>query len=96
MNIKAMIGAEIITERLIMVLFAIPLVAIKRFGVRAPLWLRLAAVSGFVVSVVAGFFTLIPITRVDSPLGFALKIIVVVVRCKRDWSCALSAAQAVC
>src|SRR6266480_3778879 len=33
------------------VLFAIPLVAIKRFGVRAPLWLKLAAVSGFVVSV---------------------------------------------
>jgi amino acid transporter len=62
-----------------MVLFAIPLVAIKRFGVRAPLWLKVAAVSGFVVSVVAGYFTLIPITRVDSPLGFAVKIIVVVV-----------------
>jgi type III secretory pathway component EscS len=62
-----------------MVLFAIPLVALKRFGVSAPLWLKVAAVSGFVVSVVAGYFTLIPITRVDNPLGFALKIIVVVV-----------------
>src|SRR6266850_116051 len=62
-----------------MVLFAIPLVAIKRFGVKAPLWLKLAAVSGFVVSVVAGFFTLIPITNVSSPLMFAVKIIVVVV-----------------
>jgi amino acid transporter len=62
-----------------MVLFAIPLVAIKRFGVRAPLWLKVAAVSGFVVSVVAGYFSLIPITRVDNPLGFAVKIIVVVV-----------------
>ncbi|HEV2829361.1 MAG TPA: APC family permease [Pyrinomonadaceae bacterium] len=62
-----------------MVLFAIPLVAIKRFGVGAPLWLKMAAVSGFVVSVVAGYFSLIPITRVDNPLGFALKIIVVVV-----------------
>ena len=62
-----------------MVLFAIPLVAIKRFGVKAPLWLKLAAVSGFLVSVVAGFFTLIPITNVSSPLMFAVKIITVVV-----------------
>jgi hypothetical protein len=62
-----------------MVLFAIPLVAIKRFGVRAPLWLKVAAVSGFLVSVVAGFFTLVPITHVDSRFMFAMKIIVVVV-----------------
>src|SRR6476620_3678317 len=62
-----------------MVLFAIPLVAIKRFGVKAPLWIEVAAMSGFVVSVVAGFFTLIPITPVDSRLLFAVKIIVVVV-----------------
>jgi amino acid transporter len=61
-----------------MVLFAIPLVAIKRFGVKAPLWLKVASVSGFVVSVVAGFFTLIPITSVSSNLMFAVKIIVVV------------------
>jgi amino acid transporter len=62
-----------------MVLFAIPLVAIKRFGVKAPLWLKVASVSGFLVSVVAGYFTLVPITQVDSPLMFAVKIIVVVV-----------------
>jgi amino acid transporter len=62
-----------------MVLFAIPLVAMKRFGVKAPLWLKVAAVSGFVVSVVGGFFTMVPITPVSSPLMFALKIIVVVV-----------------
>jgi len=61
------------------VLFAIPLVAIKRFGVRAPLWLKLAAVSGFVVSVLGGFFSFIPITPVASPWLFAIKIIVVVV-----------------
>jgi amino acid transporter len=62
-----------------MVLFAIPLVAIKRFGVKAPFWLKVAAVSGFVVSVVAGFFTLVPITPVDSRLLFAVKILIVVV-----------------
>jgi amino acid transporter len=62
-----------------MVLFAIPLVAIRKFGVKAPLWLKVAAVSGFLVSVVAGYFTLVPITHVDSPRLFAVKIIAVVV-----------------
>lgn len=62
-----------------MVLFAIPLVAIRRFGVKAPWWLKVAAISGFVVSVVAGFFTLIPITHVESRLFFALKILAVVI-----------------
>jgi len=61
------------------VLFAIPLVAIKRFGVRAPLWLKVAAVSGLVVSVLGGFFSFIPITSVASPWLFAIKIFVVVV-----------------
>jgi amino acid transporter len=62
-----------------MVLFAIPLVAMKRFGVSAPLWLKVASVSGFLVSVVAGYFTLVPITNVDSPGSFALKIMTVVI-----------------
>ncbi len=62
-----------------LVLFAIPLVAMKRFGVHAPLWLKIAAVSGFVVSAIATYFSLIPITPVDRPLAFALKIVVVVV-----------------
>jgi amino acid transporter len=60
-------------------LFAIPLFAMKRFGVKAPWWLKLASISGLVVSVIAGFYTMIPITQVDSPLSFALKIIGVVV-----------------
>jgi len=60
-------------------LFAIPLFAMKRFGIKAPWWLKLAAASGLIVSVIAGFYTMIPITHVDSPLAFALKIMVVVV-----------------
>ncbi|MDQ2855151.1 MAG: APC family permease [Acidobacteriota bacterium] len=62
-----------------MVLFAIPIVAMKRFGVKAPLWLRLASASGFLVSVVYTYFTLFPIIDVRSRLAFAAKIIVVVV-----------------
>ncbi len=61
------------------VLFAIPLVAIKRFGVKAPLWLKVAAISGLLVSVIACYYSLIPITTVSNPLMFALKIIAVVV-----------------
>jgi len=60
-------------------LFAIPLFAMKRFGIKAPVWLKLASASGLIVSVIAGFYTMIPITKVDSPLSFALKIIAVVV-----------------
>jgi len=62
-----------------LVLFAIPLVAIKKFGVKAPLWLKIAAVSGLIVSVLAFIFTFLPITAVESRLMFAMKIAVVVV-----------------
>jgi hypothetical protein len=47
--------------------------------VKAPLWLRIVSLSGFLVSVLAGFYTLIPITPVEQPWGFALKILAVVV-----------------
>ncbi|MEP6570526.1 MAG: APC family permease [Acidobacteriota bacterium] len=61
------------------VLFAIPLVAIKRFGVKAPLWLKIASVSGFLVSLLGGVFSLVPITPVGSRWLFAAKIMMVVV-----------------
>ncbi len=72
-------AATVFYALMYMVLFAIPLIAIKRFGVRAPLWLKIASASGFIVSVIAGFYTMIPITKVDSPRMFAAKILIVVV-----------------
>jgi len=62
-----------------LVLFAIPLVAIKKFGVKAPVWLKIAALSGLIVSILAFIFTFLPITPVESRFMFALKIGVVVV-----------------
>ena len=62
-----------------LVLFAIPLVAMARFGVKAPLWLKVAAGSGFLTAVVYLFFTVFPIIDVRSRLAFAAKIIIVVV-----------------
>jgi amino acid transporter len=62
-----------------MVLFAIPLVGMKKFGRRAPLWLKLACASGFVVSLGGIAFTVVPIISVESRLSFAAKIIAVVI-----------------
>jgi amino acid transporter len=70
-------AATVFYALMYMVLFAIPLIAIKRFGVRTPLWLKVASASGFIVSVIAGFYAMIPITHVDHPRIFALKIIAV-------------------
>ncbi len=61
-----------------MVLFAIPLFGMKAFGVHAPLWLKVACASGFLVSLVYIGFTVVPIISVESRLSFAAKIIAVV------------------
>ena len=57
-----------------LVLFAIPLFGMKALGVRAPWWLKIACASGFVVTLIYIRFSIAPITDVESPLSFALKI----------------------
>lgn len=71
-------AASVFYALIYMVLFAIPIVAMKRFGAEAPWWLKVAAVSGFVVSAVGAFFTVVPIIDVQSRLLFAAKIMAVV------------------
>ena len=61
------------------VLFAIPLLGLKAFNVRAPLWLKIACASGALVSLLYIGLTIIPIISVGSRLTFALKIVAVVV-----------------
>ncbi len=61
-----------------MVLFAIPIIGLKRLGVQAPFWLKMACVSGFLVSLLYICFTVVPIITVESRLSFAVKIIGVV------------------
>ena len=58
-------------------LFAIPLVGATALRTGAGIWLRVAAVCGLVVSLLAIFFTIYPIIEVPSPLTFAVKIIAV-------------------
>jgi amino acid transporter len=62
-----------------LVLFAIPIVGMKSFGVKPPLWLKIACASGFIMTVIYIRFTIVPIIDVPSKLWFALKIIATVV-----------------
>jgi amino acid transporter len=72
-------AASILYALIYMVLFAIPIVAMKRFGAHAPWWLKIAAAFGFVASVTGAFYTVFPIIEVQSRFLFATKIIVVVI-----------------
>ncbi len=62
-----------------LVLFAIPVIAMDRFGVRAPLWLKAASASGFLVTLLYIALTIFPIIEVESWFLFAAKIISAVV-----------------
>src|SRR5215204_7420821 len=57
-----------------LVLFAIPLFGTKALGVRAPVWLKIACASGFVVTLIFICFSILPITEVGNSLSFALKV----------------------
>ena len=58
-----------------LVLFAVPLFGMKAFGVRTPMWLKIACASGFIVTVIYIGFTVVPIIEVGSRMTFAVKII---------------------
>ena len=60
------------------VLFAIPFVAIGKFGAKPPLGLKIASASGLLVSLIAGFYAMFPIKAVAQPRAFALKVFAVV------------------
>jgi uncharacterized membrane protein len=62
-----------------LVLFAIPIAGASAVRRSARPWLRLAAICGFAVSLLAIFFTVYPIIDVPSRLVFAAKIIAVTV-----------------
>jgi len=58
-----------------LVLFAVPLFGMKAFGVRTPMWLKIACASGFIVTIIYIGFTVVPIIEVGSRVTFAAKII---------------------
>jgi amino acid transporter len=61
------------------VLFAIPIAGAQAIRSQARVWVRIAAVCGFGVCLLAIFFTVYPIIDVPSRLSFAAKIVTVTV-----------------
>jgi hypothetical protein len=60
-------------------MFAIPLAGLKDIDPRPPLWLRAAAVSGFLMTLLYVVLSVFPIIPVGSRLSFTAKIIGMVV-----------------
>ncbi|HEX6186330.1 MAG TPA: APC family permease [Pyrinomonadaceae bacterium] len=60
-------------------LFSVPLFGAARVGLRAPLWLKVAAVSGLLVTLLSIALTIVPIVDVVSPYAFAFKLIAVTI-----------------
>lgn len=57
-----------------LVMFAIPLIGLRCTDQRPPMWLRIAALSGFMMTLLFVILSLVPIIQVDNRLSFALKI----------------------
>lgn len=61
------------------VMFAIPLIGLRNVTPRPPLWLRIAALSGLLMTLLYIALAVFPIIKVESVSTFALKITLVVV-----------------
>ena len=62
-----------------LVMFAIPLIGLRNIEPRPPLWIRIAAASGFVVTLLYVVLSIFPIIDVASWWSFAMKISGVVI-----------------
>ena len=67
-------GSAIFYALTYLVMFALPLMGLKGVGPPPPPWLRLAAVSGFLMTLLYVTLSILPIVNVASPTVFALKI----------------------
>jgi amino acid transporter len=57
-----------------LVMFAIPLIGLRGLPERPPIWLRISAVSGFLMTLLYVALSVVPIIQVESRLMFAIKI----------------------
>ena len=62
-----------------LVMFALPIIGLRRTAHRPPLWLRAAAVAGFGVTLLYSILSIFPIIQVASWLSFGIKIAGVVI-----------------
>ena len=57
-----------------LVMFAIPLFGLRASGVKLPVWLRIASLSGLIMTLLYVALSIVPIVKVESQFAFALKI----------------------
>lgn len=55
-------------------LFAVPLIGLRGSNFRPPLWLKIAALSGFLMTLLYVALSIVPIIKVESRSSFAVKI----------------------
>jgi hypothetical protein len=55
-------------------MFAIPLIGLRGINSRPPFWLKITALSGFLMTIVYVAVSIVPIIQVESRLMFAVKI----------------------
>jgi amino acid transporter len=67
-------GSAIFYALTYLVMFAIPLIGSTEAAGRPPIWLRVASLSGFLMTLLYVTLSLLPIVNVESRLVFALKI----------------------
>jgi amino acid transporter len=68
-------GSGIFYALTYLVMFAIPVIGLRNVQPRAPLWLRAAAISGFLMTLLYVVLSVFPIIQVGSRLSFTLKIV---------------------
>ena len=57
-----------------LVMFAVPIIGLRAMNHRPPLWLKVAALSGFLMTLLDVALSIVPIIEVESRLMFAVKI----------------------
>ena len=62
-----------------LVMFAVPIVGLRAAANRPPVWIRVAALSGFLMTAMYAMLSILPIVNVTSRAVFALKITVVII-----------------
>jgi amino acid transporter len=62
-----------------LVMFAIPLFGLKATGARLPVWLKVASLSGFLMTLLYVGLSIFPIIQVESVSVFAAKIAAVII-----------------
>jgi hypothetical protein len=60
-------------------MFAVPLAGLRRIEPPPPVWLKLAAASGFLMTLLYVTLSIFPIIRVESERSFTAKIVTVIV-----------------